>query len=554
MGDIINLYRLAATHAGVSKVALKNLLIMAGAFLFCGSLMHPVFDGQWSLIDDHWAMHFVSKIKRLGLSFWHIVPLTLDSEVGEFGNYPRYRPSYYFLYVAEAFLWGDDANLWWRARFGIFSLLFASLWWFVSRWVNTVSAFVFTAWLFLPGYWVDIWGRLGPGEIYAALGLALFIVGAAKWYEGLRPSADSGESLWLPCAVTTLGAVIAAGSKENFVLLLVPVFILTAWSWLSRRGRAAAMTCFLVSGAYCALVAGSILIYLVKNKTDVYNREVTSSKVSALLWQEISRLMPLVGGISAVIIGVCILGTVLRRGEAKSFLNTGLTFGSTLLLLLLLHISQFVFYNGNYPTNMRYDFPGAFVVPFCWLAGYLFLSRCLLLVGVARVVDRLVVVATTLMFFSIIHKTGYGYFTSYMAGMREQTSAFTQRVTKTANKCKKRPELPILFDSYSVWDFEKVGSIRRFLLAQGVRNPMMLRVNYGADGFLEGSLERSLTVRLHQYSQGSILRTDPESEWSADFTTFGFSPLSDLSFDQKFLVIGFGLKPTLPHGVGVGVY
>jgi hypothetical protein len=516
--------------------------------------MYPVFDGQWSLVDDHWAMHYVAKIKRQSLSFWYILPLTLDSEVGEFGNYPRYRPSYHFLYVTEALLWGDDASLWWRARCGVFSVLFASLWWLVSRWVNLVPAFVFTAWLFLPGYWVAIWGRLGPGEIYAGLGLAIFIFGAAKWYEGLRRSEAGGESLWLPCALVTLGAVIAAGSKENFVFLLVPVFILTAWSWLCRRGRAAAMTCFLVSGAYSALVAGSILIYLVKNKTDVYNREVTSTKVAALLWQEISRLMPLVGGMAAVIIGVCVLGAVLRRGEAKSFLRTGLTFGSTLLLLLLLHISQFVFYSGNYPTNMRYDFPGAFVAPFCWLAGYLFLSRCLLLVGVPRVVDRLVVVGVTLILASTIHQSGYRHFTNCMGRTRKQTTAFTNRIAQTAGKCMKYPQLPILFDSYSVLDFEKIGSIRRFLLAHGVRNPMMLRVNYRPDEFPEGALERSLAVKLHEYSQGSMLRTHPESEWSADFTTFGFSPLSELRFDQKFLVIGIGLKPKLSNGMIVGVY
>lgn len=536
------------------RVPLRNLVIIVGACIFCGMLVYPAFDAQWSIIDDHWAMHYVSKIKRFSLSFWHVFPLTLDSEVGDFGKFSRYRPSYHFLYVAEAFLWGNDPSLWWRARFGIFGLLFASLWWVIAQRINLVSAFVFTAWLFTPVYWVDIWGRLGPGEVYAALGFAPFIVGMTKWYECLKKSDRHAESLWLPCGLVTLGSLIATGSKENFVVLQLPVFLLMAWSLFHKKGSGIAIACWAVLAAYSALIMTSIFLYISEHKTDVYNREVTSAGVSALLWQEFVRLLPLVGGVLAIVGVVCALGCVCRRAHARSFLESGGLLIALLFLGLLTHVSQFVFYRGAYPTNMRYDFPGAFVVPFCLLAGYLFVRRTLVLFGIPRVVNGVVVGAVTVLLLSIIVQKGYAPLTNHLQAIRYQSHAFGEQIIKTANKCKKRSQRPILFDSYNIWDFERIASIRRFLLAHGVRNPMMLRINYSAAEFPEGSLERRLAQQLEEVSQGEFLEKNPEKDWGHDYTTFGFNPLTELRFDEKFLVIGFSARPHLPRGTGVGIY
>ena len=61
-------------------------------------------------------------------------------------------------------------------------------------------------------YWSDIFARLGPAEIYDVLGVTLTMIGF------IFADKKGGWSV-LSCLLVTAGIVIAAGSKENFVIM-----------------------------------------------------------------------------------------------------------------------------------------------------------------------------------------------------------------------------------------------------------------------------------------------------------------------------------------------
>ncbi len=154
-----------------------------------------------------------------GLSFSRIWSTLLETEVGGLGSAGRFRPIFYLHLELEAWLFGDRAGPYQALRVLYFGLFLGALARVAVRCIGLLPAFALVAGIAGLGFWSDIWTRsLGPTEQLAILGISLVLLAGGT----IVPRFVAGEDIpgWaLP--VASLGTAIAAGSKENFIFLVV---------------------------------------------------------------------------------------------------------------------------------------------------------------------------------------------------------------------------------------------------------------------------------------------------------------------------------------------
>jgi hypothetical protein len=154
-----------------------------------------------------------------GLPFSRIWPALLETEVGGVGSAGRFRPIFFLHLELEAWLFGDRAGLYQALRVLYFGLFLGAVGRVAVRCIGLLPAFALVAGIAGLGFWSDLWTRsLGPTEQLALLGISLVLVAC----DTIVPRFVAGQHIpgWaLP--VASLGTAIAAGSKENFIFLLV---------------------------------------------------------------------------------------------------------------------------------------------------------------------------------------------------------------------------------------------------------------------------------------------------------------------------------------------
>src|SRR5262245_8266043 len=99
----------------ILKSRLIFVLQLTACAFFSAGLLYPDFSACWGIIDDHEIMAFAGNQGHLGLG--QIPQLLAKTEVVKIGQrFPRYRPAYYSLRLAETALWRNDPFLWYAFR------------------------------------------------------------------------------------------------------------------------------------------------------------------------------------------------------------------------------------------------------------------------------------------------------------------------------------------------------------------------------------------------------------------------------------------------------
>ena len=135
---------------------------------------------QLGPIDDHEIVKFLGSDKQLWI--WQIPNVLIeDTEVGSYGSSTRFRPTYYFFRLIETSAFGVDATYWYLARIILVALvcffLTSGLMKLISFRNQFVVLFLGTSFILAVcslTTWQDIVARLGPSEIYLALGFSIF--------------------------------------------------------------------------------------------------------------------------------------------------------------------------------------------------------------------------------------------------------------------------------------------------------------------------------------------------------------------------------------------
>lgn len=507
-----------------SSVIFRAVFILIVSLTFSFLLFGENLQAQWWIIDDHEYMSFMGSDGQLAI--WEI-PKTLvsNTEIGRYGRKPRYRPSYYILRLLETALWGNQPKYYYLTRILICSF-FISICWMISKdQLGFLNGLLFSMAIMSFGYWADIYSRLGPSEPYVAFGISLFTASVYLYLEkNFNPI-----TCWL---LILLGTVIAVGSKENVLILIIPFIWLVINSILQKKYSAVQ---FLITGlavSFCGWVSTAVILGIIRmGGENMYATNVASTTLKSVAINEI-RTLPfsiikyfsratLIISISyiLVIFGVMLISILQKQSSASQNNVTRkilLRCGCILFFIYLLFLSQRLFYIDRWPTAIRYDFPGKLGE---MLTLFVLFHTCIQLLSVIKIrtfISRILRIGFGCFCIIIIFQNNLFHDLSNSAQNNViRTKEFTSHIEQIQSKCLRHPEYPIIFQSYDALDFEPIMSVKYFLQAYQVKNPVFIYI-YGYDNqsYPESSYESALAQKLENVSTNG--------GW------IGFSPLENL--------------------------
>lgn len=460
------------------RFSLGALLCFGFALFYSLYNWLPLLDAKWSLIDDHEIVAVIGLNDKLPISE---IPAALGkTEIANTGGSVRFRPSYYTLRFLEAATWGKQPQFWYASRIAIsvlFALVLTSL---CLRLGGSILTFGFLFFELSRPYWADIFSRLGPAETYAVFGLSLIMLGFIA----------SAKRRWsaLSCAVIALGIVIAAGSKENFIILAA----LPLWLFFSPAVRLSLVmkSIFGIVLVYLGWIFITVFRRVQHAGYDVYERPVSIESRFGLLHSLATRPDVLVW--LSICLSLLVLVYVLKnRDEQMRVLSKSLNgYIWAMLVLLLVFAIQYVFYFGAWPRGAapRYLFPGVFGQHFAIFLAVVIVAKIISVTSPwLRGRSWIVLLAAASCFLTFSVKN----FATNRAASKTvvaNTISFTSKLKEAFDFLRMNPSAALILNSNNVSDYEPLFSIERFVRASGLTNPVALKLNgYSPEAFSKDS-------------------------------------------------------------------
>lgn len=521
------------------------LLISLLSALVIVVLVGSNMKAEWAIIDDHGIYELLGT--DLKVPPQDIPQLVLQTEVGQPFLKTRYRPSFWFLRISESSLWGDSTFLWHLSHMIMFAASAAIFWWIFASLIGIVNGLLFTMVILTFPFWFDIWGRLGASEAYGVPGLALFSLACINVYRSyggaFPPNARSKLGNW---ALFVLAGFVAIGAKENLLILEIPVLLLFLFILIRKRMDAATVISTSAVGAFGLFVASSVAIALSKSGADIHLSSVAPSGRSSVFFSALLILATSGTFVISAFAMMLTLGIIAfylnRRGDLQliqRFRSVVTKFILAVGALGVLYLSQIVFYNGDWPTNDRYDFPGRLAEPLLVLAVALLcieITSILVKSNIVRPIGNFALGVGMLVAILIL---GYSPLQTAIASNITSTQAFTGRMHEIASVLKSNPKASLILEAHDTQDSEPVLSVPTFLRAYGVTNPIYERFHEPAAEVMTSGYDQYLADFLRNTSQnGSLVRgvalIQPLSDWDhGKCYSIGFS--GDDSGSCKFL-------------------
>lgn len=456
------------------------------------------------MVDDHEVMSFLGS--DLNLSFGEIPEMLMKTEAGFNLGSGRYRPAYYLTRLIETATWGVNPHLWYSFRVVLLGTCFFISWHLLGNFFGVIIGGLSTAVIFSRSYWADIWAQLGPAEAYCVAGVALYLLAYVRLWNGKKTRRDY---LWW--SVLTLSAILAMGSKENLLLLLPFSAVLLVRAWRRKRLGVAGFSLSVLIFSFGLFIAVVVVIALRAKGADLYLNPVTPMSRLMILangllsFEQLSAQLPL--WISLIVL---IYAMVLKRKKQDASSDALVEEAGVLFMLqavfLVVWYSQYVFYNGKWPTGIRYDFPGvlsrdlAYIFLACFPLRILNNGRIFLVRPRITPYVRSLVIGVILLVLLTYGRTGYAttFNTSRLHSIK--TKEFAASFSWVVKEVKKSPRIPIIVESHDMWDYERVLALREFFSAYGVTNPLALKIVGWSEATCKDDKEKWLSNSLHELS------------------------------------------------------
>ena len=306
--------------------------------------LKSLLKAKFGLIDDHEIVNFLGRDRDLGLS--EIVGLTLNStEVGEWGESKRFRPTYYIFRLIQTAIFGNSAENFYLYRIlvmsmtatlvGVFAICIAKS---LHVKMSMATAILWTFLACLLPVWADVVTRLGPSELEQSF---FYIVSLILLWLAL--SRLENTIYWLALAVVI---ILSSGLKENMAIILVVTLlgIIYSRSWLDVSKKVT--LAYIFTGIIVTLIElGPVIAINQNDGTDIYGQNRGLIEILQLLIQ---------ATISPHILICLVFTIVVIRLNHKKTAKIPKNIRFLLISMNLILISEYVFYAGNVRGN-RYS-------------------------------------------------------------------------------------------------------------------------------------------------------------------------------------------------------
>jgi hypothetical protein len=467
------------------------------------SIFGRITKTKWYVADDHEIMLYVGPDRKLPTS--EIFATLSLTEIGNFGSIKRFRPTYYTLRITESAFCGLNPACWYRNRLVLLLFGISLTWILLLPRFGWIGGGVLCAYILTFAYWVDIIGRLGPGESYAVLGLPLYIWGVVNAFQ----QDDKVIKQIIAGLALLLGSVICIGSKENFLLLIFPSVFVAFKAFQAKRYYLLSFA--LSSVAFAFFVGVAVLLLLSQSEGDFYaNSTSPLVRLNILLDSMLSEsnFLP-IGILFGLIIALTsILFVRSLSSDVKKVISQTVFW---LVTMIFIYCSQLIFYNGTWPVGNRYDFPGILYIPATVYLLYL-LAEEVLSGGNIRLSKQVVRAIFISALSLVVLSKGYAPIIRLLEEYKRSTNEFTNRVDAISTSLKQKQDYALIIESTSAWDYEPVYGYGRFLRTYGAENPFFLRIRcYSPETMVrdqEDPLAIDLALQLNEIStQGNDLFT-----------------------------------------------
>ena len=461
----------------------RNFINWVVAIAIGGSLATyqtaPQWHAWWGLMDDAEFLSWAPPGRSLGAGEYLA---TLGStEIGAIGTTTRFRPVYYILRVGERVLWPASPAWYYAARTVMFAVALSLTAWALMVTLGRIVGLGVFALVSTEWYWRDIWAHGGPAEQYAFVGTSMLAVAGALAWTDARATRPRGIAI-----LASAGTVLAMGSKENFLVLLIPCALVLLRLAKAPEHRRMIMTLFVVVTICAAAIVAALLPGLRAAGTDMYGNQIGAGARFAWLSAGTGRWFP-----AAIVLIAAVLPIVswwvlprARRTEEARVLHSALARQLYVHagLLLILVVSQLSFYAPRWPTfGGRYDFPGMLVSPLGFAVLTMYLLQWLRLAGAGARTIRSAAVAATLVAVAVASRHGV----LPVRDAAELNARYTQALHSALSAALRAPsrvgmKTPIIVEWQAGDEVEPAMSVTRLLYELGSAGPFFLRPAAGA--------------------------------------------------------------------------
>lgn len=495
--------------------------------LFGYFLVSNNFASKLGIIDDHEIPMFMGSDGKVSLS--EIPSAIMSTEVGKWGEALRYRPSYYTLRVLETALWGDNAMLWYLTRYLILVAGMYLGWRIMTIYLPKIVSYLFIFYLLTIPFWSDLLSRLGPSEIYGVVAIPLFVYGMIK------------HRLWM----ITLGYMIAVGAKENFLILFPILLLYVGYRVYRRLISPRELIGYLILSLYTIFIVAGIQIATSKSGADVYGEAISYSERFATLYKHKRYIIESRHLQLAILVYLAGFISVLRMVYVKGIKAiAGNTIANHLGLGAILGLSlasQYIFYNNQIPTNIRYDFPAMLLFPIIQLVAVSLLIKLLpkkiWLIKTSFLIYLILIVGMLFM----IGKRGYSHIQAQTQKTAISSQKFDQVLNEVYTTASQNPDAVLVYVSEHYFSFEPIISVGRYLSSKRIENVMIL--SYTRETGLVDPLGKELEAKFLSSMEGTAGEDDPFAR---------FAPSSEMR--QTCFSITFGKAEALPECPLIGSF
>ncbi len=494
----------------------KFILVLFFALSWNLITLRGLLKSKFGLIDDHELIKFLGPDRDLKVSETFSL-LFSSTEVGEWGESKRFRPTYYFLRLLQVAILEDSASGFFFYRILIMSLtatlvgvLAACLANSLGRKISIVSLLFWTLLASLLPVWSDVVTRLGPSELEQSAFYTLMIILIM-----LAVSRPENRMNWILISVL---ALISAGEKENMAIVFVVALLGMYYSKARLTSKKLLASVVILSGILVALIElGPMIAIHHGNATDIYGQNRGPTELLRVLLQ----------GIVSPHIFICLFFSLVvvfagRQGKLKipreiAFLMLGLN---------LILISEFVFYAGNVRGN-RYSMITQITLLIYLVIGTLLIRELSVLSNRIKQrswVSEVVVAGLSLSILLTPAFASKNALTIYASAdqSRKMSNNFQNKLESVLKIAKK--ENKVKFVVQSSWDYEPIYSTITYLSNYNQNLEFTLEVAVQPENTILGTM---LLDKLKN------MATDGNKDWKV-------SPLSNFS-NQRFTCIFFDL-------------